>query len=178
MKLLKKIGLGLLALLVLLALISFLLPKQIHVERTALIQAPDSVLFAQVNTMKNWSNWSPWHQIDPQHTQYTFGDKPAGEGAWYSWTSTNSSVGSGKLTVTKSVPSETIEAALDFGDQGTAKSAYYFKSEGNATRVTFTMDSDMSQPPVIGPYFGLLMDGWIGNDYEKGLENLAKVAKR
>ena len=30
---------------------------------------------------------------------------------------------------------------------------------------------------LIGRYFGLMMEKWLGPDYEKGLENLKRVAE-
>lgn len=175
MKLLKKIGLVLAGLLVLLVLISFFLPSQVHVERSRFIAGPPEAAFAQVNTLKNWETWSPWHRIDPKNTTYTFSEKPEGEGAWYVWKSTHPNVGNGKLTLTKSLPNEAVEANLDFEGMGTSRTGYYFKPEGNGTRVTFSMDGDMSRPVVVGKYVGLLMDGMLGPMFEQGLANLDSV---
>jgi hypothetical protein len=175
MKLLKKIGLVLAGLLVLLVLISFFLPSQVHVERSRTLAGPPEAAFAQVNTLKNWETWSPWHRIDPKNTTYVFSEKPDGEGAWYSWKSPNPNVGNGKLTVTKSLPGELVEADLDFEGMGTSKSGYHFQPDGNGTKVTITMDSDMSRPFVVGRYMGLMMDKMLGPDFEKGLANLDSV---
>lgn len=178
MKLLKKIGIALAGLLVLLVLISFFLPSRVHVERSRTVAGPPEVAFVQINTLKNWSAWSSWHRIDPKNTAYEFSEKPGGEGAWYSWKSPNSNVGNGKLTVTKSLPNESVEALLEFEGMSPSKTGYHFKPEGNGTKVTFTMDSDMSSPLVVGKYLGLMMDRMLGPDFEKGLANLDSVVAR
>jgi hypothetical protein len=178
MKLLKKIGLALVGLLALLVLVSFFLPSQVHVERSRTIAGSPEAAFNQVNTLKNWENWSPWHRIDPRHTTYQFSAQPAGEGAWYSWQSANPNVGDGKLTVTKSQPNEVVEADLEFGGMGTSKSSYRFVPGGSGTKVTIAMDNDMSRPVVVGKYLGLFMDRMLGPDFDKCLTNLDSVVAR
>lgn len=175
MKLLKKIGLALVVLLALLVVVSFFLPSQVHVERSRTVAGPPEAAFAQINTLKNWETWSSWHRIDPKNTTYTFSEKPEGEGAWYSWKSTHPNVGNGKLTVTKSLPNESVEALLEFEGMSSSKTGYHFRPEGNGTKVTFTMDSDMSSPFVVGKYLGLVMDRMLGPEFEKGLANLDSV---
>ncbi|MBE0663540.1 MAG: hypothetical protein IH597_13865 [Bacteroidales bacterium] len=39
--------------------VAFLLPREITVERSALIPASQEVVFEQVNVLKNWEKWSP-----------------------------------------------------------------------------------------------------------------------
>ncbi len=172
MKILKKVLLVLAAVLVLVVVVSFFLPEQVHVERSKVVSGPPEAAFEQVNTLKNWSNWSPWHRLDPKNTTWAFSGKPGGEGAWYSWKSPNADVGNGKLTITKSVPNENVEGKLDFEGMSSSKVGYAFKPEGSGTRVTYSMDSDMSQPFVVGKYVGLFMDQLIGPFFEKGLASL------
>ena len=120
MKLLKRIGIILLAVIVLLVVISFMLPSKIHVERSAAIGAPANVVFMQVNNLRNWNNWMPYNKIDPE-MKIEYNGKEEGTGAGYSWSSENSQVGNGKITITESKPNELIVTALDFMENGNAK---------------------------------------------------------
>ena len=61
MKLLKRIGFGLLALVLLLAAGSLLISSKLKIERSIEVAAPANAAFEQVNTLRNWEQWSPWH---------------------------------------------------------------------------------------------------------------------
>jgi len=174
MKILKKIGLGLLALIVLLVIISFFLPSKTHLERSIVINAPADSIFAQVNTMQNWPNWSPWAKIDPAMKTTYFGPA-SGEGAGYSWDSKK--VGKGTLTVTKSVTNELLETKMDFGDRGFANAFFKLSPAEGGTKVVWGFDSETGMNPI-AKYFGLLMDKFLGPDYEKGLANIKAVVEK
>ena len=60
MKVLKKIMWALIAVVLILVIIGFLLPRQRHVERSVFIDAPPSVVFSQVNGFRYFNDWSPW----------------------------------------------------------------------------------------------------------------------
>jgi len=40
-------------------------PDEFRVTRTALISAPASAVFANVNDLHKWNAWSPWAKLDP-----------------------------------------------------------------------------------------------------------------
>src|ERR1051325_293703 len=97
MKILKKIGIAILSLIVLLVVISFFLPGNMNVERSVVINAPAPVVFDQVNTLKNWEQWSPWQMMDST-MKITYSGPASGKGAGYSWTSKDMGVGTMTLT--------------------------------------------------------------------------------
>ncbi|HSI89708.1 MAG TPA: hypothetical protein VK927_01265, partial [Adhaeribacter sp.] len=105
MKILKKLGLGFLGLATLLIVVSFFLPGKVHVERSLIIKAGAEPVYQQVNTLKNWEKWSPWHEMDP-NMQLSYQGPEAGEGAGYSWVSQE--VGNGSLTIAASQPATYI----------------------------------------------------------------------
>ncbi len=55
----KKILLGLVVIVVILVVVIALQSSTYHVERTATINAPPAVVFAQVNDFHKWNVWSP-----------------------------------------------------------------------------------------------------------------------
>lgn len=168
MKTLKIVGIVVLVLVVLFFGVAMFLPSEVQVERSLVIPASSEVVFNQVNDLKQWEKWSPWHQMDPEMTM-TFANINAGEGASYSWESEK--VGSGSLIITESRPPQYIATEMDFIDQGTATSYYRFETIKEGTKVTWGFETDMGNGPV-GKYMGLMMDSMIGSDFEKGLQNL------
>ena len=151
-------------------------PTHYHVERSATVNAPAPVVFAQVNDFHKWEAWSPWAKLDPSMKQ-NFEGAPAGNGAIYSWAG-NSQVGEGRMTITDSHPSDLIKIKLEFIKPWTATNAtnFTFTPQGNQTAVKWTMDGDNN---FIGKAFGLFMnmDKMIGGDFEKGLAQMKSVAE-
>jgi hypothetical protein len=176
MKALKRVGLLFLSLIILLSLISLLLPSKITVTRSVVLHASAVEVFEQVNTLKNWEKWSPWHQIDPAMLLNYEGPE-AGVGAKYSWFSENSNVGNGSLIITESKPLQRIDTLIKFEGQGDGTGYYLFEETPEGTKITWTMIADMGMNPI-GKYMGLMMDSMIGSDFEKGLENLRKVVEK
>lgn len=154
---------------------AYLLPRQVHVERSKFIAQPASILFESVNNLTLWEGWSPWHKIDTA-MEITY-QGTEGTGASYTWKSNHKNVGNGTLTITESRPDEYIATTMDFGKQGSASAWYRFEPSDSGTMVTWGFDTDMGNTPI-GRYMGLMMDKWIGADYEKGLDNLAGFAAK
>ena len=172
----KKILIGMVIIVVILVIIIALQSSTYHVERSATISAPASVVFAQVNDFHKWNAWSPWAKIDPA-MKTTFEGAPAGNGAVYSWTG-NKDVGEGRMTITDSHPSDSIKINLEFirPFAGTSTTVFNFKPDGNQTVVTWSMTGDKN---FIAKAFQLVvsMDKMIGGDFEKGLAQMKAVAE-
>src|SRR6266478_4954051 len=132
----KKILLGLVIIVVLLLVVIALQSSTYHVERTATINAPAPVVFAQVNDLHKWEAWSPWAKLDPAMKQ-SYEGAPAGTGASHAWNG-NKNVGEGRMTITESRPSELIRIKLEFlrPFAGTNDVEFTFKPEGDQTVVT------------------------------------------
>jgi len=176
MKILKNVLIGLIVLVAVLVVIGFLLPSSAHVERSAVIEAPPSTVFALANSFKRFNEWSPWAQIDPDGTSYTYEGPARGVGAKMSWQSANPKVGNGSQEITASQPNQRVESHLDFGDQGTATAYFALAPEGAGTHVTWGLDAPFGANPI-GRYFGLFMDGMVGPEYERGLASLKTLAE-
>lgn len=170
MKILKVTGIVVLVMVALFFAIASALPSQVHVERSLVIPASSEVVFAQINDLRQWKHWSPWHQKDPQ-MKVTYEGKLKGVGATYRWES--SKVGNGKLSITESRPFEYIATDLDFLEQGKAVGFYHLTPVTDGTMVTWEFETDMGNNPA-AKYLGLLMDRMIGPDFEQGLSNLKK----
>ena len=174
---LKYAGIVLAVLFVVFIAGAYLMPKTINVERDITIDAPPAEVFPYVNNYKKFNEWSPWANRDPDAT-YTYSGPEAGEGAKMSWEGSES-VGAGSQTITASEENRRVETELDFGDQGTAQAYFNLepRSDGTETNITWGMNSDMGNNPI-ARWMGLMMDRWVGTDYEKGLKNLKETVEK
>ncbi len=175
MKTLKKILLAVIILVLLFFVIALFLPQQVKLEREITIEAPVRVVYNQVNDFHSWEKWAVWNQLDPM-MKVEYEHLGIGKGAVYHWSSQQENVGTGSMTITQTYPLDSILIDLDFGEQGLAKSPFYFEEQRNNTHVKWMFETDLGMNPI-HRWFGLLFEGMIGPDYEKGLENLKVVAE-
>ncbi|MEM1183210.1 MAG: SRPBCC family protein, partial [Acidobacteriota bacterium] len=143
----KKLLLGVLGFALMLVVVGFFLPRQVHLERSIEIDAPQHTVFALVNGFPRFNEWSPWAGIDPE-TVYEYEGPSHGVGAGMSWRSDNPDVGSGSQKIQVSDAPNRVEASLDFGEQGLADSFFQLEPAGDAVKVTWGFDSDMGMNPL------------------------------
>jgi effector-binding domain-containing protein len=178
---LKKVGLVILILLAAFVVTGYLLPKQVHIERSISINRPANMMFELLNGYRYYNEWSPWAERDPQ-AEFVVSGPDTGVGARLSWIGDPHLVGSGWQEIVASKPYEEINIKLDFDAQGIADTGFKLVSEGDATQVTWFFDSDLTKgvnfiDSFLARYFGLLFDRWVGGDYERGLANLKQYAE-
>ena len=151
-------------------------PSDFRVTRTGRISAPAEVVFANVNTLRNWEAWSPWAKVDP-NAKSTFSGPESGPGSSMHW-SGNKKVGEGRMTITDSKPHEVLHLKLEFlrPMKVTNMAEFLFKADGNQTTVTWTMTGKNN---FVGKAFHMMVDcdKMIGRDFEKGLANLDSASQ-
>src|SRR5688572_26686365 len=103
---LKKIALGLLAVIALLLVVVATRPSEFRVERSATMAATPEVVFSLLEDFHAWPQWSPWEKLDPDMERRHSG-APKGTGAQYEW-SGNEDVGSGSMTIQATTPPEQV----------------------------------------------------------------------
>lgn len=171
---------GLLGLIGILFGLGFVLPAQVHVERSLAINASPTKIYALVGDLTQWQSWSPWTEKDPNMAMTISGK---GVGQAMHWQSDNPAIGSGSQEITVLDQPNQVTTHLDFGDQGRADATFRLAPQGDSTLVTWTLDTNMREgvPTLAQPlstYFGFLMDSIIGQDYEAGLTNLKTVVEQ
>ena|ERR1043165_5866507 len=176
MKWVKRILLGLLALIAILVVIGFFLPSSYHVERSVTIKGKPANVFPFVNGLKAWNYWSAWSPMqDPKKygdMKQEYSTPDSGKGATMSWS--GKEAGNGKFTITDSDPEKGISYDLDFEKgQYLSNGVIRFEPAGDSVKVTWTNEGKLGMNPI-GRYFGLLMDRFMGPDFETGLANLKK----
>lgn len=176
MKLLKFLFWLAVVLLLLVFGIGFLLPRQVHVERSIAIDAPPANVFALVDGFRRFNEWSPWAARDP-NAVYTFDGPVSGIGARMAWTGDPKTVGSGSQEIVASEPYRLVRTRLEFGEEGPAEASFTLIPDGRGTRVTWGLDADLGGNPL-DRWMGLLFDRMLGKDYETGLASLKALAER
>ncbi len=176
MKVLKFIGLGLIAIVVLAAIYASFQPKEGQTERTIVIERSPEVIYPEVSTMKSFNEWSPWFTIDPE-TEYTYEGPESGVGAKMSWESDHPDVGAGSQWIIDAKANELVTLQLDFGFAGGYYADMILKPVDNGTEVTWTYRYE--DLDLMGAFFASAMDaeGMVGNSYVTGLQQLKEYVE-
>lgn len=158
-----------------------LLPSEVHVERSVVIDRPAATVFSMVNGYRTFNQWSPWAGLDPD-AEFVLQGPSTGVGARMEWSGDPALVGTGWQEITSSTPYERVETHLDFGPQGRADSYFDIQADPAGTLVTWGFDTDVTEGQhffgaVLGRYLGLMLDRWVGADYEAGLASLKVYAE-
>lgn len=173
---LKKVLIGVAAVLGILLIVIATRPSTFHIERSTTMSAPPESAFAQVNDFRAWSAWSPWDKLDPGMKR-TYEGAPSGAGARYGWTG-NDKVGEGRMTIEKSERPSLISIKLEFIKPfaSTNQTTFSFAPAGGGTKVTWAMDGHND---FMGKAFSLFMDmdKMVGADFERGLAAMKTAAE-
>ena len=153
----------------------FFLPSTFSVQRSTEIRASANKIYNYVVEPKQWAKWSVWNQRDPD-MKITYSGPPFGMGSKWAWQSKTE--GTGSMEFTRVEPDRLVEYSLLFPDFG-MRSTGVLKLEpaGSATRVTWTNSGDVGGNPL-KHYLTLMMDRWVGPDFEAGLANLKALAEK
>ena len=174
---LKRIFGVLAGLFLVIVVVGFLLPSQVHVERKITINAQPQEIYRLINNFESWEKWSPWAKLDPEAEMTIIGH---GLGQKMIWSSEDPRVGEGSQEIIALDAPKQMKTHLEFGDRGMADASFDLISENGVTQVTWSLDTDMGAgvPVYMKPfssYLGLMMDSMIGKDYEQGLKNLQEL---
>ncbi len=151
-------------------------PDHFRVERSLTIQAPAERLFALVDDVTAWKQWSPYVAKDPA-AQYSYSGPTAGVGATSAW-SGNNQIGEGRMQISESQPPSRIVMQLDFVKPMKAHhvATFDFVASGDGTTVTWAMEGQSSFiAKLMSVFFD--MDQMIGGDFAQGLQNLRQLTE-
>ncbi|MCE9600560.1 MAG: SRPBCC family protein [Spirochaetia bacterium] len=174
MRILKKIGIGIGALLSALLIAGLFLPSKIHVERSVLIQASPEAIFRMVNDLEQYQRYSPFMAADPQ-AKISWGDKRVGIGASMSWN--GEKTGQGTMTIIDARSPEYVTLDLDFKEKGKAVAFFRFEDREGGRNATWGYDADFGAN-VPMRYFGLVADKVMGQYFEKGLAGMKEIVEK
>lgn len=152
---------------------AYFMPKKYSVEREITINKPADSIFKYVRSLKNQNEFSVWANRDPKiKIQYKGIDGSVGSIS--SWESTVKEVGAGEQEITKITENRRLDFALRFKKPMEDTADGFMTTEplsGNQTKVKWGISGVIPYPTnIMLPM--LKMDQMIGNDLQKGLENL------
>ena len=174
MKVIKYIFFFILIIIVLGAVYLATLDGTYDVKRSRVIKAEPEVVFDEINDYRNWKSWGPWYEMDST-IQETYPEKTSGEGASYSWTS---SEGEGSMRTLKVDAPKSIDQEITFKTPfGDMKSEIYWRLERvkEGTKVTWGMRGEM---PFMSRWMAKGMEDQMGPMEERGLELMDEVIQK
>ncbi len=146
-------------------------PDEFTIERRAVVHGTPEAVFAEINDLKRWQNWSPWAKRDP-NAVFDFTENTIGPGASLKWAG-NKQVGTGRMTIAESKPGTLVRYRLEFEKpfKATNMASFDLRPAPGGTEVIWSM---RGPAPLISKVMDLLMnmDRMIGKDFEQGLSNL------
>ncbi len=172
---LKKILLGFVALILVLAVVVAMQPADYGVERSQDIDAPAEIVWAEFADFDNWKKWSHWEKSDP--TQKTTTTGAAGSvGHKTVWA--GEKTGKGSMTIAAASKPSQLKIDLAFTEPmaSNAKTEFNVAPREGGVRVTWSMTGTND---FVGKFFSLVMDieEMVGSAYEDSLTNLKAVAE-
>lgn len=172
----KKILLGLVAVVAIVLVLALFQPDSFRVERKALIQAPPEKILPLLTDFKRFGEWSPWEHLDPGMKR-SFSPNAAGVGATYAWDG-NDKVGAGRMEIL-SADAGKVMIKLDFlrPIEGHNTTEHLLKPQGAGTEVTWAIFGPMPFLSKVMSVF-VSMDRMIGKDFESGLAKLKAAAEK
>ena len=169
----KKIFFGLLGIIALLLIVALFMPKEYAVEREVTINKPVDSVFKYVKYLKNQNEFSVWANIDP-NMKSTFTGTDGAVGAISAWESNVKEVGIGEQEITKINEGKRLDFELRFKEPMNDTAMGFMSTEmvsENQTKVKWGINGIIPYPINLMLPF-MKMDQMIGNDLQKGLENL------
>ena len=167
----KKILIGIVGFLVLLAAASYLLPGTYHVERKTVVAAEPAAVYATLTDLETWPDWTAWSREADPDCEWTFsGDKHA-IGHRMVWE--GKVHGQGDMKFTALTPAEALRYDTIFDNgQFHSSGGFDLAAVDGGTEVTWFFGGESGMNPI-GRWMVLFMDTMVGPDFEAGLAGLA-----
>ena len=165
-----KILLGIVATLLVVFFIGGLfLPKKFAVERSIVVNVADSVVYNYAADYRNFNQWSPWHEADP-NAKYEIAGVQGEPGYTFSWG--GKEVGKGKFELVRAEPYKALYQKLFFIEpwESSNDDNMFFERTNEGTKVTWSFSGEHKS--TFERWMGLMFNGMVGKDYEKGLGKL------
>ena len=155
----------------LLVAVAFLLPGSYRVERTVLIDVVPQRVWVEVADFRAWALWGEWYQRDPEMAvEYSVVPSPGAVDGWSSWRSETEGNGRAQWTALKAPAMAEYELSFEGWDT-TSAGRFELEALEGGTRVRWIGEGDLGNNPI-SRWIGLMLDRWIGKDFEAGLARL------
>ena len=152
-------------------------PDEFRVQRSTTINAPADKVFPLIDDFRRWTAWSPFETMDPTMRR-TYGATTTGKGATYAWEG-DGKAGAGRMEIAESNAPSRVRIVLDFERPiaNRARTTFTLSPHGNATLVTWTMESpNRYLVKVMHLFFDA--EQIVGDDFARGLADLKAAAEK
>lgn len=151
-------------------------PPRFSIQRSIMIQAPREKVFALINDLHRWPEWSADGREDSP-VRRSYSGPPEGKGAIYEWEGAGSS-GKGRIEIVESSPGQ-IRLQADWDKPFRARNINIFilEPQAGATRVTWALDGENVFVLRVMTVF-VSIDQIMGSHFEKGLTSLKALAEK
>ena len=176
MKILIGIIIVLAGIIVLLLIIGFFVKKDYSVGKEVVINKSKVAVFEYLKLLKNQNKFSVWGSMDP-NMKTEFSGTDGTEGFVSAWESENKNVGKGEQEVLKIVDGERIDYEIRFIKPFKSTSWAFITTatlNDNKTLVHWEFTGKMKYPTNLMLLF-MNMEKMVGNDLDKGLQNLKTI---
>jgi hypothetical protein len=143
-----------------------LLPRHVHVTRSAVVEAEPAELLRILASNAAYQTINPYRAADPDLKITLFGPE-SGVGSGFHFDGKD---GKGSQTVA-TISDTSVTYAIDLGAMGQPMQRVTVEPTQNGTQVTWEMQADMGRNPI-GRTIGLFMDRMVGHTFERGIANL------
>ena len=171
----KKLLYILLAIIALVVVAMFAMGKEYHFEKSIVINAPIEKVYSHMNSSKAFNDWNPWMDLD-KNIKVTYSGTLGQVGDQYCWEG-NKDVGKGCHEITGLEVNKKVSTKMMFKEpfESDATSDLVLTSEGNGTKVTWSMDCELDYPMNL---MKLMMDSGMDDSYGKGLTKLKEICEK
>ncbi|PTX54347.1 polyketide cyclase/dehydrase/lipid transport protein [Litoreibacter ponti] len=145
---------------------TYLIPAQVHVERSALVEADPATVIALAASNRGYQKFNPYLAADPALKITHFGPDH-GVGSSFHFDGRD---GKGSQTVAEVGPAH-VRYEIDLGPMGKPSQTLRVTPTDNGTQVTWSMDADMGLNPI-ARVMGLFMERMMGKTFEAGLSRI------
>jgi hypothetical protein len=156
-------GLGVVASAISLAI----LPEQVEISRSAVINASPAQVFAQLNSTSGFHRMNPFLDENPA-VIITRSGPEQGIGAVYAWDENGSG---GSQTIIGNELNKRIDMQLELGVQGRPLQSFIIEPVEGGSKVSWVMNAQFGNNPI-GRVIGQTLDARLGPIYVKGLAKL------
>jgi hypothetical protein len=175
MKTVKRILLGVAALIVLVLVVAMFVPGDYTVERSTEVKRSKNDVFNYVSHIRNQEHFSVWNMADP-NIELKYSGEDGKVGFITAWDSKIDEVGKGEQEIVKINEGQSVETTLRFYRpwEGIASTSFTTEqSTPDMTKVKWTFRGKMPYPMNLMLIFSS-PDAFLGKDLQQSLDNLKK----
>lgn len=174
MKILKALGIIIVILAVIIFVGGMFLPKTYSVNRSIVINAPDSIIYKNIADFNEFLKWNPWAKMEPT-AKTTISGPAAQPNHIYAWE--GKETGSGQMKIKAVETNKMVDIELKFLKpmENIADTRFDISANATGNKITWTMSGESDG--IISKWMCLMMDKMIGKDFEDGLKYLKEKSE-